>query len=1259
MAGNNDHLNYSQTEYNTILMSAKIGLWAIELIDGHETSLYCNMEMEELIGVSHGTSPEDAYVAFQAGMLPEYQEALDNYLNEIATAGRSEIMYKWQYPDGHIITVRCVGVLDKSFKKGTRLKGFHQDITQTVDLQERNKELIYEVEHDNQTGLLCRSAAEMRIKEALENAEERKALLLIDIDNLSKLNERFGHAYGDKVIVETANILKSIHEERENDIVGRYNGDGFIVLVNGIAGADALVKHIEKLKKLIPQISIEGVEHVSPTCSIGISFTENDAISFADLYRQADIALYHAKNKGVNYYAIYTKDMTEFRLNEHVKQLEESNSALREQLEIVGAMAKVSFNTFLMDLKSNTIMLLKQGQAADEFESYSSCLDVSLQKFIDKLDEETGKNMSEMLGNAEKITKLVMQEDTYAFEYIGTTGIWTRAHIVVVNRNEKGEPVKALWIMENIDKEKKQEMTIREAEKERNNLFRTLACVAYTIYQCNTVTGEAVMVHGDAESKAKWPVNTTITKISESVLRDMVGDVQENREKNRDIFDLQSISRQLTLNDIISHDINTESMGWIRVNIIAYKRDEQGNVTESLFMYLKVDDKKRVELETAKIKAEQAAILACIANTYNFMYRMDLVNGLCYEIYTPEYLKGKIPPICKISEAKKIWESLDCDAEAATQNSDFLNPLNWRGLFTGGNFVTRDLKLKMYGWARLALSPLKRDESGNVTEVLWFARHIGKEKEQELATKRMEQERATLLKSLSKVYSSIFHFNLINGNGTEIQGNNVGFEHIPTQLTIKNALKMFESFDITLGNPEAKHDFWDYDSIIRRLRDTDIITKEVLTKDQGWVQFYAIVYHRDEKGNAEEILCLSSNIDEHKKRELEMTMALETAYEEARQANSAKSRFLSAMSHDIRTPMNAIMGMVEIAKRNEADEKKVRDSIRKIESAGKQLISLVNDILDISEIESGRFVLRPSEGSVMAHAESFETLFQTQVEQKHISFDFNTHDIIYPWLMIDELRFNQICTNLISNAIKYTPDGGSVSVEMYEKSEDEKAYLSVVVSDTGIGMSKDFMDHMWETFSRAFDSRINKIQGTGLGLSIVRQLVGIMGGTIDVESELNKGSKFTVVLPVEPIDHVEEEETFTCENGDVQPYHVLVAEDNDINWEIAEDLLKSYGIIAKRAENGEVCMKLFTEAEPHTYDAILMDMQMPIMNGIEATKAIRASEHAEAKTIPIIAMTANAFAEDVAQCKEAGMNDHISKPIDIKIVVSKIRKYAE
>ena len=388
------------------------------------------------------------------------------------------------------------------------------------------------------------------------------------------------------------------------------------------------------------------------------------------------------------------------------------------------------------------------------------------------------------------------------------------------------------------------------------------------------------------------------------------------------------------------------------------------------------------------------------------------------------------------------------------------------------------------------------------------------------------------------------------------------------------------------------------------------------------------------------------------------TEALQTA----ENANKAKTDFLSNMSHDIRTPMNAIIGMTSLIRYDAGNKDKVIEYADKIDISSQHLLGIINDVLDMSKIEAGKTVFKYNDFSILNFIQEINTLFQSQIDEKKQTLTIIKENIRHEWVNGDQVHLMQIFSNLLSNAVKYTQEGGKIQffVEECETKSSVYAKYRFLVSDNGMGMSADFKDTIFDAFTRAESSLTNKIQGTGLGMAITKNLVEAMGGTIDVESELGQGSCFEVLLDLKIAEDrtvalAAQEETDEQDGNILQGMRFLCAEDNELNAEILIELLKIEGAECTICENGEEILKAFEQSVPGDYDMILMDVQMPVMNGYEATKAIRRSSHELAKKIPIIAMTANAFSEDIQHSLAAGMNAHISKPVEMKVLEKTIR----
>ena len=390
--------------------------------------------------------------------------------------------------------------------------------------------------------------------------------------------------------------------------------------------------------------------------------------------------------------------------------------------------------------------------------------------------------------------------------------------------------------------------------------------------------------------------------------------------------------------------------------------------------------------------------------------------------------------------------------------------------------------------------------------------------------------------------------------------------------------------------------------------------------------------------------------------------AAEDAFQVAQEANRSKSSFLANMSHDIRTPMNAIIGITSLIRHDAGDKGKVIEYADKIDTSSQHLLGIINEVLDMSKIEAGKTVFKYSDFSIPDFIQELDTIFRSQIYEKKQTLTITKENIRHEWVNGDQVHLMQIFSNLLSNAIKYTQEGGEIQLLAEECESNSSVYAKYrfLVCDNGMGMSADFKDRIFDAFTRAENSLTNKIQGTGLGMAITKNLVDLMGGTIDVESEPGQGSCFEVFMDLKiaeersasPASQAETEE----QDGNIlKGMRFLCAEDNELNAEILTELLKIEGAECTICENGKRALETFEQSVPGDYDMILMDIQMPVMNGYEATKAIRRSSHELAKTIPIIAMTANAFSEDIQHSLAAGMNAHISKPVDMKTLEKTIR----
>ncbi len=418
----------------------------------------------------------------------------------------------------------------------------------------------------------------------------------------------------------------------------------------------------------------------------------------------------------------------------------------------------------------------------------------------------------------------------------------------------------------------------------------------------------------------------------------------------------------------------------------------------------------------------------------------------------------------------------------------------------------------------------------------------------------------------------------------------------------------------------------------------------------------------DESLAPEEVVLCFREVTAEKQQQLQERSLLEDALAASRQSEKTKQAFFSNMSHDMRTPLNAIIGLSELAEHSLTNPEKTGEYIRKIKFSGRHLLELINDILDMSRMEQGEIQIERQQFDLQTCisdcADSFRYKAETEKKKFHTAYHVSQRRVSG-----DPFRVTQLLNNLLSNAFKFTEEGDTVSLELTQVENQEHAKYKIVVSDTGLGMSEEFLGKLFEPYARETRFTARKIVGTGLGMSIVKSLVDQMEGHISVESRLGEGTTFTLVLPFGTVDEKEEPDIQTYEEK--EPYaafslegkKILLAEDNEINMELATEVLTMHGVQITQAWNGKEAVDIFCASEEYSFDAVLMDMQMPEMNGCEAAKLIRASGRADAESVPILAVTANAFAEDIAATAEAGMNAHISKPIDFNILCETLGRF--
>lgn len=540
-------------------------------------------------------------------------------------------------------------------------------------------------------------------------------------------------------------------------------------------------------------------------------------------------------------------------------------------------------------------------------------------------------------------------------------------------------------------------------------------------------------------------------------------------------------------------------------------------------------------------------------------------------------------------------------------------------------------------------------------------------REQEKKQQENEKRQMELVHALSIDFNFVYFFDLDTGMGTTLR---IHYNDAPTSDSIfdrkismeKSMTEYIEQYVYEEDKEMVKQAF-SQDTLIKELSSKDIYYVNYRVFTHGTLKYYQMKAVRMGiwEGHQGAVVGFR-NVDAEIRNEMEKQRLLENALAHAKKANEAKSVFLSNMSHDIRTPMNAIVGFTTLATTHIDNREQVAEYLKKIKSSGNHLLNLINDVLDMSHIESGKMHLMEDPCNLSDVLEDLHNILQADVHAKQQTLEIQKVSLTNEDIYCDRLRLNQVLLNLLSNSVKYTQDGGTIRVTLSQKEQTSADYAEYEfhIVDTGIGMSEDFVRHIFEPFERERNSTISGIQGTGLGMAITKNIVDMMGGSIEVKSTQGVGSEFTLSFPFrinpDAQNTREQEEKISKKTLSLQPGRILLAEDVELNQEIAVTILNEAGFTTEVAENGQIALDKVKNSEPGYYQLILMDIQMPVMNGYEATKAIRRLENEELANIPILAMSANAFEEDKQQSLTCGMNAHIAKPIDVKILFDTLGK---
>lgn len=1100
------------------------------------------------------------------------------------------------------------------------------------------------------------------------------------------------------------------------------------------------------------------------------------------------------------------------KLQETNKELTALLAAEKKHTSIIGALSNVFFGLYYIDLEENSFKEIISVDKIHHVLGEKGDARNALMHLTDGLVGDAYKPRMRSFTDFDTIDARLGERPIIIQEYADNTGGWTRCAMVPVERDENGKNRTVLCTLRKITAEK-------EEMASQDNIIQALAIPYDNIYAVNSDTCEAVCYRMGKTMNDRYGQKFAAGNYEQNIKTYIENDViQEDRhlfEKVRTVSgvnELLSDKKTYYFNYRVSR---SDEVQYFQCQLV--KPNMERN--EFVIAFKNIDDEKKQELaqqrkvEEAYAAAEKSnvmlleemAVSEALSREYHSLFKVDAKTGRMF-LYRTDGI-GMDP-----TDIDELMELGNYDEVLSKYIDSYVVPEDRERIRESGrlNVLLKqvpEVGLYKLGYRRIMngvtsyyeMNTVKTlDKNGDITFILGM-RDVDEEMRRQLKqTREMEMQR-DIIEGLGSEYYSVLLVNPKKDSVAVYRAEDDDGKAIANHFHRHNYRwsKGMRSYAEEMVPENSRSDFiqkLSFDSI--RTDSTDYsLTYEKKTKD-GVMYLQARVTFVHEKDGALAVVIGTRNVDDLIKKEREQEIALQAAFDAAEAANKAKTAFLSNMSHDIRTPMNGIIGMTAIAAAHIDDKERVQDSLKKITQASKHLLSLINEVLDMSKIESGKVELIEEEFNLSDLIENLLTMTSAQLEEHHHRLSVNIYGVTHENVIGDSLRIQKVFTNLMGNAMKFTPDGGDIRLSISERPSGQAKVgcFEFVFEDNGIGMSEEFQKHIFEPFARAEDGRVNKIQGTGLGMPISRNIVRMMGGDIKVESKQGVGSRFTATMylklpdteeihydkfvdldvlvadddalslecccgmlndlgmksegvttgveAVEKVElhHMQKRDYFACiidwkmpdmdgiavtreirrrvgENvpiiisaydwSDIEPEaraaganafiskplfksrlaktfsslvgdedwseqetplmelsnidmsncRALLVEDNSLNVEIAAEFLKMTGIDVECASNGTEAVDKMVGCEDGYYDIIFMDIQMPQMNGYDATRAIRAMNRDYCKQIPIVAMTANAFAEDVQSAKTVGMNEHIAKPLDLKTLAKTLKKW--
>ena len=1247
-------------EENTIPLTTKIldrvdiGLWAVEIDDGCAPRMSANDTMLKLLGLSKGASNEDVFHAWFDNIDPEHFAEVKAYVDKMSDGNYAEIQYPWHSPDGSVRFVRCGGSRNYAYEKGVRLEGWHRDITELPIIQKVNED-----ELRNEIKEMDQDFKRERLKSAVNEKLYGKAIL-------DKAYCYFKVNLSEGVI---ARPFIQMIEGKSVDVSDSFGSlfpsyDAIIELIANHfvdpESRDAFTQHLSA-KSLIEQVK-RGDSIPEFTCRF---YSPHIG------WHYSRFVCYVSKDEILNEYQAM---MVAYNVTEQQKQ----DVAIRNCIEVL-YMEKRS-----KDAIEDLLATLASFYAADRAYILEYDKDgVYVSKTFEWCHKGVKSNKAELQRVPLEILKPWLEavgdkEAVYLDSMYDESGVWAQlykalpikdikrisAASIISNNHRSGfivldnpkESQKNFAILQLVAGFVESEINRRRRMDEDAAVTSLLASDYSCIFYCDLET-DKVAVH-KLHSRFKKSLCRSLDCLTYSDAVEFITEKiisEKSVDEVRPKFYVKNIKSLLQKNGVTSFEFINSVDHFCECKIVAVNKSKSSFVIG----FADKDEQIRMARMHQKKIEQDLEIIDILASEYTSVYYIDLE-------------KDSITPYSMNKESESLFGNLFRSGVSYSKAfEEYVDRVVWE----------RDKPMmRKAGALENIKTQLERQKTilttfrGNVDGRPHYCEmkfvKVGDELDRPRAVALGFAEKDDLILKdfvndiLYGDYVSIYFVNVDDNSLRTIKAANVSWAE-------KRPLYSFYFYEIgkicDIVMDEFKDDW-------RKLSDVTYVRKflkgagqrdlEFKIKNGEWLRAkFTTIERNDENEVVSFVLSfMLLSDDQIEKIELDAKIAeqndllekqhvmLQKALSMAQSSDRAKTTFLSNMSHDIRTPMNAIVGFTGLAMSHIDDKNLVLDYLKKLGQSSKHLLSLINDVLDMSRIESGKMILSESAENLGEIITTLEDIVQADIDAKHLSFNVNMKKVRNTGILCDKLRLNQVLLNVLSNAIKYTPANGSINFEIRETeslNRDSSAY-EFRIRDNGMGMSSEFLKTIYEPFTRANSSTVSGIQGTGLGMSITKNLVEMMGGRIDIFSEENKGTE--VVLNIDFKLHKTDFGSAKTQSDefDFTGKKILLVEDNMMNREIACDILADCGLEVDTAENGQEAVEKIRNSVPGQYNLVFMDVQMPVMDGYTATREIRKLGELFQANIPIIAMTANAFEEDRRAALEAGMDEHVAKPIDVE-----------